>query len=111
MPGRSKTMSVIASSFFDASQGAIACGLIVETVVLIAIAFSRSLTLGFFGGGLAGAIIVIGVLWQSHSIFMFLVLVVPVPIATLVGAAAGAAAAGLGKWIGRKFGKDPWDQL
>lgn len=104
-------MSVIASSFFDASQGAIAIGLMVETLVLIAIAFSRSLTLGFFGGGFAGAIIVISVLWQNHSVFVFLVLVVPVPIATLVGATAGAAAAGFGKWIGCKFGKDPWDQL
>lgn len=104
-------MSVIASVFFDVPQGAIVVGLIVEVLVLIAIAFSRSLTLGVFGGGLAGAIISIGVHWQIHSLFMFLVLVVPVPIATLVGAAAGALAAGLGKWIGRKFGKDPWDQL
>ena len=104
-------MSVIASSFFNAPQNAIIIGLIVETLVLIAIAFSRSLTLGFFGGGMAGAFIAIGVLSQSHSLFMFLLLVVPIPIATLVGAAAGAAAAGLGKWIGCKFGKNPWDQL
>lgn len=104
-------MSVIASSFFDVPQDTIVVGLIVETVALVAFAFSRSLTLGVFGGGLAGAIITIGVYWQIHSIFMFLVLVVPVPIATLAGAAAGAAAAGIGKWIGSKFGKDPWDQL
>lgn len=104
-------MSVIASLFFDVPQDVVVTGLIVEALVLIALAFSRSLTLGVFGGGLAGAIISIGVYWQVHSVFMFLVLMVPVPIAALVGAAAGAAAAGIGKWIGSKFGKDPWDQL
>lgn len=104
-------MSVIVSSIFDVPQETIVIGLIVETLVLIAFAFSRSLTLGFFGGGLAGAIISLGVLGKNSSFYTFLVLVVPVPISTLVGAAAGAAAAGLGKWIGSKFGKDPWDQL
>lgn len=87
----------MAAMCFNVARNAIVFGLIVEALVLIGFAWSRNLTLGFFGGGLAGAMISFDVPRTGSSLLTLWVLVIPVPIVTLVGAAAGAAAAGLAK--------------
>lgn len=104
-------MNALATSYVNFSSSAITIGLILGLIVLIGVGATRSVWMGFFGGGCAGLMIFCVILGQSGGIFAFIGYGLWIPVVVLASAAAGTISAGIGKWIGTKLGKDPWDHL
>ena len=104
-------MDTIATSYVNFSNSTILFAWIVGAIVLVGLGATRSCFFGFWDGGFSGLVMTCFVLHQSGGIFAFVGYIVWIPVIALASTTAGGVAAGIGKWIGTKFGKDPWDRL